>query len=311
MKQATHHVFGPVASRRLGRSLGVDMAPAKVCTLDCTYCEVGRTTLKTIERKPYVPLEEVLAELQGRLSEGIRPDYITITGSGEPTLNSQLGQLIDRIKQISTIPVALITNGTLFFRQDVRDEAAKADLVMPSLDAADPGTFEAINRPHADITVENLVEGLSAFRAQYGGPIWLEVFLIEQVNTSAEHIQRLKDLIGRIKPDKVQLNTAVRPTADPGVRRPPYQRLEAIAQELGPQCDIIADYSRLPAVACPSVRPEDIVALLRRRPCTRDDLCAGLAIGRDQLAPYLDALVQSRHIVTEVRDGVAFYKTLS
>jgi len=309
--QAGRYVFGPVASRRLGRSLGVDIAPAKVCTLDCVYCEVGRTTLRTADRGPYVPMEEVLAELESRLREGIQPDYITITGSGEPTLNSQLGQIIDRIKAFSTVPVALITNGTLFHRPDVRNEAAKADLVMPTLDAADQSTFEAIHRPHPDITIEDVVEGLAAFRAQYRGPIWLEVFLVAGVNTSAEHIQRLKALIARVRPDKVQLNTAVRPTADAHVPRPTAAQLQAIAAEMGPDCEIIADVSSLPASTGTAIKPHDLLALLRRRPCTMDDLCTGLGVTRDQAASHVNALVRTRQIVSEVRDGVTFYRTAS
>lgn len=217
--QSTRYVFGPVASRRLGRSLGVDIAPAKVCTLDCIYCEVRRTTVKTVDRRPYVPMEAVLTELEAHLHRGVQPDYITITGSGEPTLNSQLGQIIDRIRRLTPVPVALITNGTLLHRQDVRDEAAKADVVMPTLDAADQPTFEAIHRPHHDITVGGLVEGLVAFH-QYRGLIWLEVFLVDGINTSPDHIHRLKTLIAKVRPDKVQLNTAARPTADPDVPRP-------------------------------------------------------------------------------------------
>jgi wyosine [tRNA(Phe)-imidazoG37] synthetase (radical SAM superfamily) len=309
--QASEYVFGPVASRRLGRSLGIDIAPAKVCTLDCIYCEVGRTTLRTIERRPYVPMEEVLSELKTRLHQGILPDYITITGSGEPTLNSQLGQIIDRIKAFSTIPVALISNGTLLYRQDVRDEAAKADLVMPTFDAADQSTFEAIHRPHPDITIERLVEGLVAFRAQYHGPLWLEVFLIEGVNTSEGHVQRLKVMIERIRPDKVQLNTAVRPTADPDVTRPSLSQLQAIAEELGPHCEIIADYSRLSATGRTAITTQDLLTLLRRRPCTLDDLCAGLGVTRDQAALHVKALVQTQQILMEVREGLTFYKIVS
>jgi wyosine [tRNA(Phe)-imidazoG37] synthetase (radical SAM superfamily) len=308
--QTVKHVFGPVASRRLGRSLGVDIAPSKVCTLDCIYCEVGRTTLRTIERRPYVQMEEVLAELKTRLDQGIQPDYITITGSGEPTLNSQMGQIIDRIKAFSPIPIALITNGTLLYRQDVRDEAAKADLVMPTFDAADQATLEAIHRPHADITVESYFGGLVAFREQYPGPIWLEVFLIEGVNTSAGHVQRLKALIERIRPDKVQLNTAVRPTADPDVPRPSLSILQAIAEEMGPRCEIIADYSKLPACG-PPLKTQDLISLLQHRPCTLDDLCAGLGVTRDQATLQVEAGVRTQQILTEVKDGVTFYKTLS
>ena len=311
MTPVSRYVFGPVASRRLGRSLGVDVVPAKVCTLDCVYCEIGRTTTKTVERRPYVPIEEVLAEVQARLDQGVQADTITITGSGEPTLNSQLGQIIDRIKGISAIPVALITNGTLFCRQDVRYDAARADLVMPTLDAADQSTFEAIHRPHSEITIETVVEGLVAFRSQYKGPIWLEVFLIADVNTSDDHIQRLKTLIARVRPDKVQINTAVRPTADPDVRRPSAAQLRAIALRIGPQCEVIADAPRLPGTPDSGVRPQDILALLRRRPCTLSQLCSGLGVTPDEVAPHVEVLVQTRRIIAEVDEGEVVYRTPS
>lgn len=310
MTATASYVFGPVASRRLGRSLGVDIVPAKVCTLDCVYCEVGRTTLKTTERKPYSPMDDILAELEARLRQGIQPDYITITGSGEPTLNSQLGRIIDRIKGFSTIPLALITNGTLFYRQDVRDEAARADLVMPTLDASDQPTFEAIHRPHCDIRVEGVAEGLAAFRSQYNGPIWLEVFLVEGVNTSWDQIQRLKALIARIRPDKVQLNTAVRPTADPDVRRPSRAQLQAIAAAIGPHCEVVADYSRLPEVLDSPLRSQDIVVLLRRRPCTLEELCAGLGLTCDQAARGVNALLRTGQVLADVRDGITFYRSV-
>jgi wyosine [tRNA(Phe)-imidazoG37] synthetase (radical SAM superfamily) len=286
----------------------VDIVPAKVCTLDCVYCEVGRTTLRTIDRRAYVPMEEVLSEVRACLAQGVKPDCITITGSGEPTLSSDLGAIIDEIRGFSKIPVALITNGTLFYRQDVRDEASGAALVMPTLDAADAATFEAIHRPHPAITVDRVVEGLAAFRHQYKGQIWLEVFLVAGVNTSSGHIQRLKALIARVRPDKVQLNTAVRPTADPDVPRPTYAELQAIAKEIGPSCEIIADYSRLADHGDAPVTAHAVLALLRRRPCTVDDLAAGLRISRDQAASHLDSQIRLGAVSTEIRDGLTFYK---
>ncbi len=305
---ASRHVFGPVASRRLGRSLGVDIVPAKVCTLDCVYCEVGRTTLRTIDRRPYVPMEEVLSEVRSCLAQGVKPDYITVTGSGEPTLSSDLGAIIDEMKAFSETPVALITNGTLFCRQDVRDEASGAALVMPTLDAADAATFQAIHRPHPAITVDRVVEGLAAFRQQYKGQIWLEAFMVAGVNTSSDHVQKLKALIARVRPDKVQLNTAVRPTADPDVPRPPYAQLQAIAKEIGPSCEIIADYSRLGEHGEAPVTPQAVLALLRRRPGTLDDLAAGLRISRDQATSHLDSLIRLGAVSTELRDDLTFYK---
>jgi len=173
------YLYGPVPSRRLGLSLGVDIVPFKVCTLDCVYCQLGRASRKTIERREYVPVKAVLAELKERLAQGVKADFITISGSGEPTLNSQLGELIDGIKKITDIPVAILTNGTLLYRQNVRADCAKADVVLPSLDAGDEQTFQKMNRPYSGLSIEKLIEGLLAFRNEFAGEFVLEVFFVE------------------------------------------------------------------------------------------------------------------------------------
>ena len=170
------YVFGPVPSRRLGRSLGVDLVPFKTCSYDCIYCQLGRTSCKTVERKQWVPLDDVLAELKEKLST--RPDYITLSGSGEPTLFWRTGELIDRIKAMTDVPVAVLTNGSLLWCKDVRDQLTNADLVIPSLDAGDQSMFRAVNRPHEDISFERMLDGLIAFRKAFGGQYWLEIMLL-------------------------------------------------------------------------------------------------------------------------------------
>ena len=198
------YLYGPVPSRRLGRSLGVDIVPFKFCSLDCVYCQLGPTTEKTLLRSDFVPLEDVLTELKNKLADGLQADFITIGGSGEPTLNSRLGDIIDGIKKITDIPVAILTNGTLLDKQDVRADCAKADVVLPSLDAGDEQTFQKINRPHSELNVERLISGLCEFRKEYAGQIWLELFFIEGFNTDIEQIAKIKDAVSRIRPDKVQ-----------------------------------------------------------------------------------------------------------
>jgi wyosine [tRNA(Phe)-imidazoG37] synthetase (radical SAM superfamily) len=179
------YLYGPVPSRRLGRSLGVDIVPFKVCPLDCIYCQLGRTVDKTVERKEYVSIEPVLAELKDRLAEDLQADFITISGSGEPTLNSGLGRLIEGIKKITDIPVAVLTNGALFTDKSVRADCLQADVVLPSLDAGDEVAFRKINRQHPDINIEKLITGLCEFRNEFSGRIWLEVFFVEGLNTDA------------------------------------------------------------------------------------------------------------------------------
>lgn len=311
MTEGKKYLYGPVPSRRLGLSLGVDFVPFKVCTLDCVYCQLGRTTQKTTERAEYVSPEAILAELKERLSRGLQADFITIGGSGEPTLNSQLGELIDGIKKITDIPVAVLTNGTLLCRQDVRADCAKADVVLPSLDAGDKRTFEDINRPHEDIVIENLVSGLCDFRKEFAGQIWLEVFFIEGINTDASQIAKIKDAIEKIRPDKIQLNTAVRPTAETGIKRLNPEQLQAIAKLLGGKCEVVADFSPGRCGKHIESRAEDVLSMLKRRPCSLNDICSGLGIHSNEALKYVNHFQQQGVVNSSERDGIVFFKALS
>ena len=302
------YLYGPVPSRRLGLSLGVDIVPLKVCTLNCVYCQLGRTTQKSVERKDFVATDAVLAELKERLAEGLQADFITISGSGEPTLNAKLGELIDGIRAITDIPIAIITNGTLLHRQDVRADCAKADVVLPSLDAGDEQGFQKVNRPHKDISIEKLISGLCKFRQEFAGRLWLEVFLVEGLNTDAEQIAKIKAAIALIRPDKVQLNTAVRPAAEPNVRSVNAEKLHAIAAGLGENCEVVADFSpgrhheHLPSTA------ESVLSMLKRRPCSLDDICSGLGIHRNDALKHISHLQKQGLIGSEERDRKAFFK---
>ena len=323
MAEEKKYLYGPVPSRRLGLSYGVDIVPFKVCTLDCVYCQLGGTTEKTTERKDYVPPEAVLAELKEALAEGLEADFITISGSGEPTLNSRLGELIDGVKKITNIPVAILTNGTLLYKQDVRADCAKADVVLPSLDAGDKETFEEVNRPHEDISIENLISGLCVFRNEFAGQIWLELFLIKGLNTDAGQIAKIRNIIERIRPDKVQLNTVVRPTTYAGIKRVDTEKLEAIAAELGKKCEVVADFSSSrdgPAPVKCEPKPnscgikskaEDVLSMLKRRPCSLDDICSGLGVGHDEAQEYISGLQGRGVINSEEKDGRIFFKALS
>ncbi len=314
-------MYGPVPSRRLGRSLGVDIVPFKVCTLDCIYCQLGKTTEKTIKRKDYVPIEAVLAELRDRLSEGLQADFITIGGSGEPTLHCRLGELIDGIKKITDIPVAILTSGTLLYRQDVRADCAKADVVLPSLDAGNEQAFQKINRPHKDISIEKLIDGLCAFRDEFTGQIWLEAFLVEGFNTDTEQITEIKDAIERIRPDKIQLNTAVRPTAESGVKRPSAEMLRAIAEELGRRCEVVSSSYIVPVPSgtkpntqsCPRAQRRDdirntILSMLKRRPCSLTDISSALAINRNEALKYITQFQQQGIVDSRQKNGTTFFK---
>jgi len=300
-----------VPSRRLGRSLGIDIVPLKHCTLDCVYCQLGRTTQKTIERRDYVPVEAVLAELRDTLKKGLKADFITISGSGEPTLNSRLGDLIDGIKKITDIPVAIMTNGTLLYREDVRADCAKADLVVPSLDAGDEAAFRKVNRPHRDISIEKLVDGLVTFRKEFPGRIWLEVFLVEGLNTDIAEIDRIKGLIKRIRPDKVQLNTAVRPTADPAIKKVDAEKLEIIARQIGDGCEVVADLPPRHSIKDMHGTSEDILSMLKRRPCSLSDISSGLGIPPNEALKHITELQHRGLIDSEVKNDRTFFKASS
>lgn len=302
----TSYTYGPVPSRRLGLSLGVDIVPAKICTLDCVYCQIGRTTRRSSVRQDFIDIDAVLAELAAKLKAGLKADYITIGGSGEPTLNSRLGDLIDGIRRLTDIRVAILTNGTLLYRADVRTECAKADVVCPTLDAAEAAVFEAVHRPTRGITIEKLVSGLEQFRQEYSGQIWLEVFLVAGVNTGARQLEKLKGLIQRIRPDKVHLNTAVRPPAEPDVRAVPVAMLEAIARQIGGNCEVIG---APPAAVGDEHRQHaqvDVVSVLKRRPCSVEDICTGLAMDRTEVMKHL-AHLQDLGVVTSERRGDITY----
>jgi len=296
------YVFGPVPSRRLGRSLGVDLIPRKVCTLDCVYCQVGRTTTKTVERVAYVPPDEVLAEIEAKLKSPPLPDVITLAGSGEPTLNAQLGEIIAGIKRMSDVPVVVLTNGTLFWDPAVRAACAQADLVLPSLDAGDEPTFQAINRPAPGLSLERVVQGLEAFRAEFSGEIHLEVFLIEGVNADEAQIEKIRALTERIRPDRIQLNTAVRPTADEGVNALTEERLNALCALLGPKAEVIADFRKVHEQPAFAVKADEVLAMIRRRPVTLDDTAAGLGVHVNEASKYVEELL-SKGLIREERRG--------
>jgi len=302
------HVFGPVPSRRLGRSLGVDLVPSKTCTLDCVYCQVGRTTLQTTRRQRFVSASALLAELRERLAECPRPDYITLAGSGEPTLYADLPELIAGIRAVTDVPVAVLTNGTLLGDPAVRAACSRADVVLPSLDAGDEATFQRINRPAPGLSLGRIVAGLVAFRAEYAGRIWLEVFLVEGMNDSEEQVRKIANLVARIRPDKVQLNTAVRPTAEADVRPVSEERLHALARLFSPDAEVVADFPAAEAHPGFRARGDDVLEMIRRRPVTVEDITAGLGIHPNEAAKYVADLLARGAIRKERRADRDFFR---
>jgi len=305
------HIFGPVPSRRLGMSLGVDLVPHKVCSLNCIYCECGKTNNLTVERKEYVSFDEVCKELDHYFSNNPDPDYITFSGSGEPTLNSRIGDILEFIKtKKPEVPVAVLTNGTLFSDKKVRDELLKADLILPSLDAASESAFEKINRPENSIEIDKYINGLIDFSNEYSGKIWLEVLIIPGFNDDTEDLKLLKDAIGKIKPDRIQLNTLDRPGVIDNIYAVSRSGLQEIADFLAfENTEIIASTkSRKNTKSYRKDIEAAIMETIFRRPCTLDDLVKVLGSHINEINKYLDVLESEGKIKTMRQERGIFYQ---
>ena len=207
------YVYGPVPSRRLGRSLGVSPIPSKTCSYSCVYCQLGRTTSLEAERKRYFPKENILKEILQKVSSS-EADFITFVGDGEPTLNADLGWLIRQTKKETRLPIAVITNGSLFFMKDVRDDLLSADVVLPTLDAGEQEIFKRINRPHKSIDFDTMLQGQTDFRKEFSGMIWLEVMLVKGLNDSIEQLEKIKGAVDKINPDRIYISVPIRPPAE-------------------------------------------------------------------------------------------------
>lgn len=290
MSSSYQYLFGPVPSRRLGLSLGVDPIPKKLCTLDCVYCEVRQTDLRALKRKEYIPARSIIGELQTALRELKELDFVTFSGSGEPTLNSKLGELIHAVKLMTRVPVAVITNGTLLYRDDVRRDLLEADVVLPSLDAATQPVFEQINRPHPQLKINIIIEGLKQFRIEYHGKIWLEILLVEGINDTETELAALREAINEIRPDKVQLNTVVRPPAESFAHPVNEERLREIQTYFGGTCEIVGTFQKKNLQNGTRVDVARVISLLERRAMTTEEIAAALGITLDATVEVLQIL---------------------
>lgn len=237
------YIYGPVNSRRLGLSLGLSLTPHKTCNLDCLYCQLGKTKEQASLRKEYVRIEDILDELKSWIqenpAEAKQLRFITISGSGEPTLNIKIGELIAQIRKLANYSIAVITNATLLSSPEVRSSLLGADLIVPSLDAVSQEIFAKVNRPHKDVKIDEIINGLVALRKEFSGKIWLEVMLVKGVNDDLRQINKLKEIAEKIKPDKIQLNSPVRTTAENNVLPVDKKKLLKIQGILGETCEIV------------------------------------------------------------------------
>lgn len=307
--QDIQYVFGPVPSRRLGRSLGVDLVPFKTCSHDCVYCQLGRTTRRTIERSEYAPTETVIEQLRAALSGEDRPDSVTLAGSGEPTLHIRLGEVIGAIKSMTDVPVTILTNGSLLDEAEARKACALADRVVPSLDAGSEAAFQRVNRPAEGLTLARHVEGLEAFRREFRGQLWLEIMLVADANDSDDEIDAMRRLAERIGPDRIQLNTVIRPPADAEARAVDPERMAEISKRFGARAEVIADYQAKHFTATTRRRREEVLAALQRRPCTLSDVAAGLGIHRNEAIKFVTQLLKDGLIVRVRRGEQEYYQS--
>jgi len=298
-------VFGPVPSRRLGRSLGIDLVPFKTCSYDCIYCQLGRTTLKTTERKEWVSLDLILEQIEAKLVS--EPDYITLSGSGEPTLFSRIGELIGRIKDTTDIPVAVLTNGSLFWQDSVRHDLRQADLVIPSLDAGNERMFRYVNRPAHELSFDQMLDGLVTFRKQYDGQYWLEVFLLGGVTDVNAEVEAIATAVRHIGPDRVQLNTVSRPPAEDFAYSVPPEEMDRLAPLIADNAEAIADYRHVHEQPAFAARREDVLELLRRRPCTIGDIASGLGMHRNEAVKYIEQFLAEGRLHSKRRSYRTYY----
>lgn len=301
------YVFGPVPSRRLGRSLGVDLIPFKYCSYNCVYCQLGRTPQHAIDRREYVPMETLVEQIQEAMASGPKPDYITLAGSGEPTLYSRIGELIDRIHAMTDVPVDIITNGSTLWIDEVFNAVVKAELIIPTLTAGDAATFAKINRPSAEVTFDRLIAGLDHLAKVCPQKVWLEVFIVNNINDDPKQVRQIAELTNRFNFARVQLNTAVRPPAEHEVEPVSKQKLEELVKLFLPPAEIIAEFPKAKGVEHIQVSRETILEMILRHPCTLDDIVNGLGADRNQAAGAIEQLLKENKILSEKRQDKDYY----
>lgn len=304
------HLFGPVPSRRLGVSLGIDLTPQKACTLNCVYCECGKTDLLTLERKEYVPTTEVIDELRQYLSAAPQLDAVTFSGSGEPTLHSGVGEIIAFLKRaFPRYRVVMLTNSTLLHLPEVRAALMPADLVVPSLDAVSDDVFRRINRPKHELTSAGLIDGLTTFCDAFEGEVWLEVFIIPGINDTEEELALFAQVFERLRVDRIQLNSLDRPGAVDWLEQMPRENLMAIAHRLGDKVEVIGKpVLRHRCTAFSEDTSARILATIRVRPSTLEDLAGVLGLHVLDAGKYLDVLLGEGIIEQQIGGRGFFYR---
>lgn len=309
-RKSAKYTYGPVPSRRLGFSLGIDIIPQKNCSFNCIYCQLGTTTNKTLVRKEYAPVKQVLDEVRSVLKGNPQIDYLTFSGAGEPTLHKSIGYLITAIKKTTEIPIAVLTNGSLLYLSEVRCDLLNADVVIPTLCTANKEVFQKIHRTHAGLDLSKMIAGYVDFRKIYKGSIWLEIMLIKGINDEPTLIEEMKRVINRINPDKIHLNTVVRPPSEEYAHPVTQETLQNIKGILGDKCEIIVDFSPKAILAQHKDHLNEIAALIARRPVTIDDLVKISGLHKNEILKYIQVLLKQSKIEMTRHDQKEYYRIL-
>lgn len=302
-------IFGPVPSRRLGRSLGIDVVPPKTCSYDCVYCESGPTTHLTVKRQAFVDPDQVLDDLLAYFRDfPDSADVLTFSSAGEPTLYEPLGELILEIKKhFQMLPLVVLTNGSLLWDAKVREALLAADRVVPSLDAVTEEVFRSLNRPHPSLDLGVILEGLKAFRKDYRGQFHLEVMLVSGFNDQPEELRKLRVIIDCLHPDQVELNTVVRPPADPCCRGLSSAEMEAVRQFFpAGSTEIIGRFKGFRGIERDLNTDQRVLDMVRRRPCTVEEMVASLGVPQEDLQATLADLLAREQIARHVFDGLEY-----
>ena len=302
------YLFGPVPSRRLGRSLGIDLTPFKTCTMNCRFCQLGDSDRALSERAEYVPTADVLAELGQWLENDGQADHITLAGSGEPTLHTGFGAVLKWIKENTDIPSVLLSNGSLLYQSEVRAAAALADKVKVTLSAWDEASFQQIHQPAEGVTFKQLIDGERAFRKEYSGELSVEVFVVGGVNSQASNVWKIAKLIETIRPDRIDLNTAVRPPADSNVKAVSSEKLAELAKILGTKAEVTASFKKK-STPSQAVSAETLLSLIQRHPATAEQLARDFNVPYDSVFQTLETLVAGESLRAEERAGERYYFT--
>jgi len=307
-------IFGPVKSRRLGRSLGLELVPKKVCSMDCVYCEVGRTTDLTLKRGEYYPWEKIEEAILSASKIQERFDVFTFTGSGEPTLNSFFEEAVKLAKKFIKKPLALLTNSSLLWVESVRKAVCEFDIVLPSLDAGIEEVFLRVNQPCKELSLKMIIEGLEALCKEKKRGVWIEVLLVKGINDDLENLKAIKEILKKLSPEKVQLNTVVRPGALSGISPLSYEELRKVAEFLGENAEVVVDsasidrFKKLVEKGINRKRlEEELIEYIKRRPATFEELLSALETEEKALSLVIDALLKENKIQKKLHENKTYY----